>query len=113
MMGYYTCYCLEIKTADNSGPHPDALAIIAQLRAINENANYALDERGSTEMDAKWYDHRTELLEFSKSNPDALFVLYGDGESGEDSWYSYFRNGNVQNAPVRLEYDEFDESKLE
>lgn len=111
-MGYYTCHCLEVKTADNLGPHPNALAILAQFRRTNENAAYALDAEGSTESDAKWYDHDTELKEFSRSYPDALFVLYGDGESGEDFWYSYFRDGKVQNAPVRLEFDEFEESKL-
>ncbi len=111
-MGYYTCHCLDVKTADNSGQHPDALAIIAHLRSVNENAHDALGEEGYTESDAKWYGHDTELKEFSTSYPDALFVLYGDGESGEDFWYSYFRDGKVQNAPVRLEFDEFEESKL-
>ena len=112
-MSYYTCYCFEVKTGDNSGSHPDDFAIIARLRATNENAYYALDKGGSTETEAKWYDHETDLKEFSKNYPDALFVLYGDGEENDDFWYSFFKNGKVQCAPVRLEHDEFDESKLE
>ncbi len=112
-MGYYTCFTLEIKTADNLGAHPDDMAIIAKLRETNEMAAYALDETGYSHNDAKWYDHEEQLREFSRLYPDALFVLYGDGEGSDDFWYEYFKNGKMQSAPVRLEYDEFDESKLE
>lgn len=111
-MGYYTCFSLEVMTADNSVAHPEAAAIIAKLRETNENANYALGEEGEMEMDAKWYDYTDELREFSKLYPDALLVLYGDGENSDDFWYSYFRNGKVQYTPARIEYDEFDPSKL-
>ena len=112
-MGYSTCYCLQIRTAVNSGPHPGGAAIIAHFLEINEIAEYALDEEGSTNNDTKWYDHDADLMEFSKSYPGTLFILYGDGESSEDFWYTYYRDGKVQHAPVRLEYDEFNESKLE
>lgn len=98
---------------DNQTAHPDDTAIIAKLRETNEMAEYALDDTGCTHNDAKWYDHEQELKEFSKNYPDALFVLYGDGECSDDFWYTYFKNGKVQHAPVRLEYDQFDESKLE
>lgn len=111
-MGYCTCYCLEVKTADNAAVHPNDSAIIAQLRDENENARYAFDDLGFTDNDAKWYDHEPELKEFSKKFPDALFILHGDGEGSDDFWYEYFRNGQVQIAPVRMEYDEYDESKL-
>jgi len=111
-MGYYTCFSLEVMNADNSALHPESTAIIAKLRDANENANYALNEDGTTEMDAKWYDYTDELREFSKLYPDALLVLYGDGENSDDFWYSYFRNGQMQCTPGRIEFDEFDEKKL-
>jgi hypothetical protein len=65
-MGYYTCFTLEIKTADNLGTHPDDIAIIAKLRETNEMAEYALDETGYSHNDTKWYDHAEQLREFSK-----------------------------------------------
>ena len=111
-MGYYTCFSLEVMVADNSAVHPEAAAIIAKLRETNENANYAFDQDGATEMDAKWYDYTDELRVFSKLYPDALLVLYGDGENSDDFWYSYFRNGKVQYTPARIEFDEFDEAEL-
>ena len=111
-MGYYTCFSLEVMTADNSAVHPEATAIIAKLRETNEDANCALNEDGTTEMDAKWYDYTDELREFSTRYPDALLVLYGDGENSDDLWCSYFRNGKVQCTPGRIEYDKFDETQL-
>ena len=111
-MGYYTCFSLEVMTADNSAVHPEAAAIIAKLRETNEYANSALNEDGITEMDAKWYDYTDELREFSKLYPDAILVLYGDGENSDDFWCSYFRNGKVQCTPGRIEFDEFDETEL-
>lgn len=111
-MGYYTCFSLRVMTADNSVDHPNSAAIIAMLREANEYANYALTEDGDTEMDAKWYEYTDELREFSKLYPDALLVLYGDGENSDDFWCSYFRNGKVQCTQGRIEFDEFDEALL-
>jgi len=111
-MGYYTCFSLEVMIADNSAVHPEAAAIIAKLRDTNESANYAFDQDGAMQMDTKWYDYTDELREFSKLYPDALLVLYGDGENSDDFWYSYFRNGKVQYTPARIEFDEFDEAEL-
>ena len=112
-MGYYTCYSLEVRTADNSATHPKQSDILTMLREENENASYALDEEGATKDDAKWYDNEDDLKEFSKKHADALFILHGDGEGSDDFWYAYFKNGLMQIAQGRIEYDEFEESKLE
>ena len=111
-MGYCTCFTLEVRTADNSAVHPNCIEIIASLRKENESALYGLDEEGSTQPDAKWYDSDLELKEFSKKFPDALFILEGDGEGSDDFWRAYFKNGLGQMAPVLFVYDEYDETKL-
>ena len=111
-MGYYTYHNLEVLTADNSAEHPNSQEIISRLRKENENAELAIDEDGSTNQEAKWYDSETEMKEFSTKYPDALFVLHGDGEGNDDFWYAYFRNGRVQITQGRVEYDEYDEDKL-
>lgn len=111
-MGYYTCFSLEVRMADNSATHPNSAAIIASLRRENENASYALDEEGSTQTDTKWYDSELELKEFSKKIPDALFILEGDGEGCDDLWKAYFKDGQWQMARVRFQYDEYDEKQL-
>jgi hypothetical protein len=111
-MGYYTCYELEVNTEDNLATHPNSSEIIARLREENENAFYALDEEGAIQEDAKWYDSEEEMKDFSTKYPDVLFILHGDGEGSDDYWCFYFRNGKAQFAKGRIEYDEFDESKL-
>lgn len=112
-MGYYTYHNLEVMTADNAANHPNRSEIIAQLRKENENAEWAIDEEGTTNSEMKWYDSCAEMREFSKKFQDAVFVLHGDGEGSDDFWCAYFRNGKAQIASGRIEYDEFDESKLE
>lgn len=56
----------------------------------------------------KWYDHERDMLEISRKYPDVLLILHGTGEEHDDIWIKYFMNGDVQVAPGRIEYDEFD-----
>jgi hypothetical protein len=111
-MGYYTYYTLEIMTADDLRSHDSSLEIIAKLRRDNEYARSAFDHEGRTNTETTWYDSQDEMKEFSKAFPDALFVLTGDGEGNDDRWCAYFRDGKMQFAPGRIDYDEFDENKL-
>jgi hypothetical protein len=97
---------------DNSALHPDSEDIIDQLRKENESAEYALDSDGGLRNDAKWYNCEAEMREFSKKFPDALFVMHGDGEGGEDFWNAYFLNGKSQFDQCRLVYDGYEESRL-
>ena len=106
-MGYYTCYELSVDSPDYYD-----LEIIAQFRKENENANWALGSDGSTNGECKWYDHEDEMREFSKKHPDVLFTLKGEGEESGDMWYKYFKNGKMQVAHARIEYDDFDPEKL-
>lgn len=112
-MGYYTCFMLDVKLPDNSAEHPKKLEVLKALLNENECAQYALDEEGQTLSDAKWYESNEELKEFSKKFPDALLVLDGDGENCEDVWIAYFLNGKSQTCVGRMEYDDFDSSKLD
>jgi len=132
-MGYYTYYSLEIiednrpkrinapqsavdKALDpygeeqwNDGEEDDLIAV---LRANNEEAAYAFNDDGRSEDGTKWYDYRQDMIEFSKRFPDVLFRLHGEGEEGGDLWDEYYKNGQYQHCPVRMEYDDFDENKL-
>jgi len=111
-MGYVTYHTLDVMTADNSSEHPLKYEIIEALRSENENAEYAHDEDGQTNNDAKWYESAEELKEFSLKYHDALFVLDGDGENSDDFWIAYILNGKAQMCRCRIEYDEFNPAKL-
>jgi len=112
-MGYYTCHTLDVKLADNSAEHPDKYQIIASLRAENEEAACSFDEEGQTLSNSRWYESSDEMKEFSKKHPDALFVMDGDGEESDDFWIAYYLDGKEQTSTGRIEYDEFDPTKLE
>ena len=90
----------------------DYTEIIAELRATNENAEYALDDNGDTNDSCKWYDNEPEMKAFSKKHPNWLFTLKGVGEEGGDLWYKYFVNGKCQVAKAIITYDAFDKKKL-
>lgn len=64
------------------------------------------------EEDCKWYDHDKEMKEISTEHPDVLFTLEGTGESNEDMWITYYKNGKSQESRAHITFDPFDESKL-
>ena len=112
-MGYYTYYDLRVWDAECRDDHPQSDEIIADLRADCGDAVYALGATGSSGDHATWYEHVRDMAAFSQKYPDAVFDLHGEGESSEDLWRKYFKNGRVQLAPAKIEYDEFDESQLQ
>jgi len=110
-MGYYTTYNLDIQDTEFN-THPRMGHLIQTLREQNENAAYAFDEHGGAEESTKWYDHDTDLIEFSKGKMDALFVLEATGEEAGDLWRTYYLNGQKQICKAKITFDEFDVTKL-
>lgn len=102
-MGYYTKY--TIKT--NSELTDEMVESLIDL------TKYEFDTDGE-EMwaDIKWYDYYSEMKEFSLKFPNTIFIVEGQGEVQSDRWMEYWKNGKSQNACLRIEFDEFDESKL-
>ena len=86
--------------------------VIAELRSGNEYAQYAFDESGNAEENCKWYDHDSDLKEFSKKYPTWLFTLSGEGEEAGDMWRKYYLNGRCQEAKAQINYSPFDMDKL-
>ena len=106
-MGYYTRYTLLIQSNKLNSNE-----IITDLRSRNEDAKDALDGYGNTNNTLKWYEHEEDMQKFSKKYPEALFVLYGEGEEAGDIWTKYFKDGKKHIAKAKIEIDEFDENKL-
>lgn len=72
-------------------------------------AHEAIEDYGESR---KWYEHESDMRDLSLEFPDMLFTLEGEGDEAGDLWIKYFKNGKIQKAYARIEYDEFDESKL-
>lgn len=104
-MGYYTHYTLKVS------PETDKIAIAA-LRLENEWADAMLQSDGSSDDSGKWYEHETDMREFSKKHPETLFILSGEGEESGDIWTKYFKDGKCQSERACIVVGEFDEAKL-
>jgi hypothetical protein len=106
-MGYYSNFELTVN-------HPDADAIIGDLRADNESADKALDSDGATLEPTKWYDMDKDMKEFSKKYSEVLFEMRRAGESGgDDQCIYYFQNGKKQECWVQLIFPEYEQDKME
>ncbi len=106
-MAYLTSFelgCFNCETADwllDDGKYRTEIA---------ELAGYDPDELWD-EM-VNWFSCCENMQEYSKRYPDMLFVIYGDGEYGDDIWVHYHKNGKVQQEEGKIVYPDFDESKL-
>ena len=116
-MGYNTRYSLSAQLLINNQPaklvdDTPVYSLIESLRAEYDNAQYALNGDGSTNNEAKWYEHTEDLVKFSAKHPNILFTLHGDGEENDDVWNKYFLNGKVQIAKAEIQIAPFDPAKL-
>lgn len=87
-------------------------AIIAEFRAICEDAKDAISEDGDSRGDVKWYTDKDDLCKFSKSYPEVLFVLQGEGEIREDIWRLYVKNGKSFLSKAEIVFPEYKEEYL-
>lgn len=63
--------------------------------------------------DVTWYGWENDMRFVSKEYPGTLFILSGKGETDDDLWKAYFRDGKMQLTEAIITYEPFDESKLE
>jgi len=99
-MGYYTYHQLEIVEGDD------------YKTDYEEEISNASDYNNLFQEEIKWYDHDVDMLKFSKTHPDTLFKLIGEGEESGDQWITYYKNGKSQTCKAIITFDDYDESKL-
>lgn len=106
-MSYVTLYNLDVTCGDDG----DWMEIISRIRAGSDDARLAIEADGGPDNEVAWDDHEEEIAEVSKSFPDAVLSLYGEGQDG-DLWVKHFQDGRVQRGWAEIVYAEFDSSKL-
>lgn len=79
-MGYYTNFTLRW---EDTLPEPTIAVIVKKWREQTEGAQVAIDEDGSSEESAKWYDHEADVRRLSRMAEGTLFTLDCLGEDGE------------------------------
>ena len=120
-MGYYTYFQLNVQYKEKSAngevnydAEPPALLVndlTAEIEKMDVFEEGNIDD-GWYVCEAKWYDHDDDMLLLSHRFPEFLFTLYGEGESHDDMWYTYYQDGKMQDAPAQIHFDEFDEKQL-
>ena len=121
-MGYETRYSLEIESSN----------FMKEIKGVDANgkpASVFVNERPDlddlkqqiaklSEYDylwsahCEWYDHEKDMRSFSRSYPDVLFILSGEGEDSGDLWRAYFKNGKMQRVAAKIVYDKFNAGQL-
>jgi len=92
-MGYYTSYTLSILEGD------DEEQLIPEFRKDSVGARYAIDEYGDTNESCKWCDSKSDLIEFSKKHPGAIFCLEAEGEEkSDDKWKYMLKKDSFKNV---------------
>lgn len=74
------------------------LDAIVGAHIASTEMHWALAENGTTCDACKWYDHAEDMKALSKTLPNVLFTLSGEGEESGDVWRKYFLNGKMQTA---------------
>jgi len=98
-MGKYCVFLVEIEPFDQK--------IMDYLLENNSEARYAL--KGNPSL---WETHEKDLRELSKKYSANLFILYAEGETIDNNWIKYFKNGKMQFSAGNIVFDDFNEEKL-
>jgi hypothetical protein len=98
-MGYYTRHELEILEGDDN--------VTDYEKEITENYQGAYFED-----ETKWYNHKNDMVDYSKKHPDTLFLLSGEGEEQPDMWREYYKNGLSHRIVGVMAFEDFDIESL-
>lgn len=112
-MSYMTDFTLT------AGPFPPEFSAEDRDRLARELENMGVSENFHIEDDfcemsayTTWYESNDDMLLLSTRFPGLVFTLKGIGESQEDIWVSYYRDGCAQHGTAYIKYDDFDPAKL-
>jgi len=100
----YTQFTLEWAVGGAGADQEIVRQDVAKWIAGNEEAQYALNEDGTSNESAKWYDCLTDLRELSALLPNVWFVLHGYGEESGDIWRAYAKAGKVEKVKAEFKF---------
>lgn len=111
-MGYYTYYSLSVKNGDEfpiEKQREASLQLAEKLKTREYYEKYietSFDPFSWVSNDSmKWYESKKDMLELSRNFPEAIFVLYGEGEDREDTWRTFYKDGASIYQQAHFYYD--------
>lgn len=105
-MGYYTNYSLtyNFKYASDEAEF-DNKKFHDMLTDIT---GYEFDfYDGTFNLNAKWYEWEADMTAISKTFPNMVFYLSGEGEEKDDIWEARIHNGKIDIAYAQVTMPDF------
>ena len=116
-MGYSTYHKLSTKGATKEQDEKLLKMFEDSYDEYNKGWDWTVAEFNGVDIgeSSKWYDSDKDMKELSSREEykDVLFILEGKGDSNEDMWKAYFKNGKMQKVYAEFTLQDFDEYKLE
>lgn len=102
-MGYYTKHSLTVINGDEYN-----IDYEQEIADITDG----YDKHWLWGEESKWYDCDQDMLKYSLRYPNTTFLIDGEGESGDDIWKAWFKNGKMFKTQGQLVFEEYNENKL-
>ena len=116
-MGYYTQHTLTVTPSE----HYTVAEIAKAIKEEEDNIFYGVERVGNDLLtdeshyeftlyprdEVKWYDEETDMIEFSKRFPEAIFQVYGEGEEQEDVWRQEYMNGYMRDQHIIVTWSDW------
>lgn len=111
-MGYYTRHIMTVINSD--GDEIDSSRVPEfELKVLDGNSTSVQEIISELADSCKWYEHAKDMLELSKTFPEYLFILDGDGEENGDAWREFYKNGRSYRWQLpKIIRPKFEEDKL-
>lgn len=90
-MGYHTQHSLNVDDAH-------ALYLDEHMQKIATQVGIP----DLWEEECKWYECVGDMTAYSNLWPDTTFIVDGVGESSDDIWRNWFKNGQVRNWKLEI-----------
>lgn len=108
-MSYRTFHTLTIFHARVTEGYPYALL----GEEVDEDLKLQLEDEildnthASFAEDTAWSDCDDEMCAFSKTRPQYIFKIHGEGDAQTNMWDNYYYNGAFQECPAVITYPEY------
>ena len=111
-MAYYTWYSISVKNEDEFPIEKQKEASLQLAEKFDWRKDYEKDIENSFDPfdwvsgdSMKWYEWEKDMIELSQNFPEAIFVVYGEGEDRDDTWRAFFKDGICHYQRAHIYYD--------
>lgn len=118
-MGYYSSYELTVQKGEYNTKDILKEIVEMEIYPFEYEAESMIESSkscNSLEMyngECKWYEHEKDMINLSKSFPEVVFKLHGEGEESDDIWDKYFKNGKMRGCYAEINIEPYSDAFFE